>query len=325
MGKKILSEEQKNEILNLFLNTKISYKRIAKDTETSLEEVYGVISEYCKENDYKTIRRAKNGVKVEEQNSERKKEKQKKLEKTHKIEEWADKKSRKPRTEIAGVEIAQEGEEETEEQEELRWGLELSKIKRNIVNKYEYKSLEEIEDKYDREIVRIMRELDEKYKDNRELKKRKERSLRNVKEIKKWADENRRRPRRSIKGVKVAQEGEKETKQQEEVRLGQAFDHIKANIVKEYEGINITEIENEDDREIVSIMRQIEKEYGNNSNDIIQMKKRANFVQTLGNEKMGKMIINLIKTKNATEEQVKTIAEFYGVDLEKVVNNREER
>ena len=40
---------------------------------------------------------------------------------------------------------------------------------------------------------------------------------------------------------------------------------------------------------------------------------------------MKKMIINLIETKNATEEQVRTIADFYGVDLGKIVNIQEER
>ena len=37
------------------------------------------------------------------------------------------------------------------------------------------------------------------------------------------------------------------------------------------------------------------------------------------------MIVNLIKTKNATEEQIKVIADFYGVDMGKVINEKDER
>ena len=42
-------------------------------------------------------------------------------------------------------------------------------------------------------------------------------------------------------------------------------------------------------------------------------------------QKLGKMILNLIVTKKATIDQVKQIAAIYGVDLNKVMNSLDER
>ena len=242
MEANILSEEQKNKILDLFFNTKIKYAKIADVVQTSIEQVYYVIEEYCKENNYKTIRRCQNGIKFEKQTNGRKIGRQKSLKNVQEIKKWADRNKMKPRTRIEGISAAKEGEEETEEQEEIRLGQALKTVKRFIIPIYEGRKIEEIENEEDREIVRVVRMLDEKYEDNRIT------FLRNLKEKKKIKKDDEETSRRKI-----------------------------------------------------------------------------NLVQKLGNEKMGKMIINLIKTKNATQEQVKTIAEFYGVDLEKVVNSKEER
>ncbi len=327
MGKKILSEEQKNKILDMVLNTRKTYKKIADINGTSLEQVYDLIEEYCREKNYETIRRTKNGVEFGKQTDGRKRPKI--LKNVQEIQKWVEENGRKPRQKIKGVKTVKKRKKETEEQEELRLGRAFNNTRNSVMKGYEGKDLEEIKDKTDRKIVRIIREIDENYESKRQG------SLRNTQEIEKWVEENGRKPRQKIKGVKTVKKGEKETEEQEELRLGHALNHIRTFVMKGYEGKDLEEIKDKTDREMVRIIREIDENYEDNLKTYYEKlrkkekdkpaKRNVKFVQKLGNEKMGKMIINLIKTKNATEEQVKTIADFYGVDLGKIANIHEER
>lgn len=338
MEANILSEEQKNKILDMVLNTRMTYKLIARKNNIDAIQLNQIIDEYCRENNYKSFRRTEKGTifekedgtvvefarleQIETEKQSDKKVREQTLENIEDIQKWADKNGRKPRSGIKGVKIAKKGEKETKEQEELRLGVEFNNSRR-ISNKYKGKKIENIEDETDRKIVKIIRELDEKYKDRRKARKR---ILKKLQETESWADNKGRKPRTTIKGVKLAKEGEVETEEQKELRMGMNLGNAR-RIVNKYEGKELEEIEDEDDKDIVKIVRALDAKYEKNKGwkKKKTSERKLNFVQTLGNEKMGKMIINLIKTKNATEEQVKTIAEFYGVDLEKVVNNREER
>ena len=338
MGAKLLTQEQKNKILDMVLNTRMTYKLIARKNNIDAIQLNQIIDEYCRENNYKSFRRIEKGIifekedgtvvefarieQIETEKQSDKKVREQTLENIEDIQKWADKNGRKPRSAIKGVKIVKKGEKETKEQEELRMGTALNNTRR-IAYKYKGKKLQEIEDETDREIVKIYRELEETYKDRRKARKR---ILKKLQGIECWADNKRRKPRTTIKGVKLAKEGEVETEEQEELRLGMTLNNAR-RIVNKYEGKELEEIEDEDDKSIVRIVRTLDAKY--EKNEGWKKKKtsgrKLNFVQTLGNEKMGKMIINLIKTKNATQEQVKTIAEFYGVDLEKIVNSKEER
>ncbi len=338
MGAKLLTQEQKNKIIDMVLNTRMTYKLIARKNNIDAIQLNQIIDEYCRENNYKSFRRTEKGTifekedgtvvefarieQIETEKQSDKKVREQTLENIEDIQKWADKNGRKPRSAIKGVKIAKKGEKETKEQEELRMGTVLNNTRR-ITYKYKGKKLEEIEDEKDREIVKIYRELEETYKDRRKARKR---ILKKLQETECWADNKRRKPRTTIKGVKLAKEGEVETEEQKELRMGMNLGNAR-RIVNKYEGKELEEIEDEDDKDIVKIVKTLDDKYEKNKGwkKKKTSERKLNLVQTLGNEKMGRMIINLIKTKNATEEQVKTIAEFYGVDLEKVVNNREER
>lgn len=127
----------------------------------------------------------------------------------------------------------------------------------------------------------------------------------------------------------AAKEGEKETEEQLELRLGRRLSRIKSK----YKSIFLKDIKDKEIRDIVRRVRAIYKKYdkekleNENKKEIKEEKtdKRTYYVQKLGNKNMSKMIINLIKTKNATEDQIKQIAEFYGVKLENIKNIKEER
>jgi len=102
-------------------------------------------------------------------------------------------------------------------QEEARLGYTLNTIIHNIMEKYGSIELGKIEDEEDREIVQIIREINIRYGKNRTA------SLLNAREIEDWVEENGRKPRKQIKGIKTTQNIEEETEEQRELRLGKAL------------------------------------------------------------------------------------------------------
>ena len=99
-------------------------------------------------------------------------------------------------------------------------------------------------------------------------------------------------------------------KEQEELRWGRALNYIRYYIIKEYEGKKLEEIEDETDREIVKIIRQLNKKYEkvlNDEENIVQIekkedklesgKKNVRFVKKLGNEKLNKTKVFPRRTK----------------------------
>ncbi|MBO5349804.1 MAG: DEAD/DEAH box helicase family protein [Clostridia bacterium] len=130
---------------------------------------------------------------------------------------------------------------------EKRLGGALSEIRKKI-KPYEGKELEDIADQEDREIVKIIRKLDEEYGLGE--------SLKNALQIENWCREtflyreiwDRRLPRGNAKD-------------ETEKRLGKALWSIRQKI-KPYEGKELYEISNQEDREIVKIIRKLDEEYG---------------------------------------------------------------
>ena len=142
-----ITEEQKNNILEECLNTKRTYRVIARENRVNYEDVIAIIEEYCQNGD--VFKRT--------------------MEKITEIEEWCKENERKPRGSILGVKVARKGEPETEEQKEIRLGRTLSTIRCTVLKRYEGKNLEEIENKGDRKIVERIRDLEEKCKSSEKI------------------------------------------------------------------------------------------------------------------------------------------------------------
>ena len=126
-------------------------------------------------------------------------------------------------------------------------GDKLSKIRAKI-KKYEGKAIEKIENEEDRKIVRIIRKLDKEYGlgDN----------LKNALEIREWCKKN--IWEKKIWEKKLPSRGSKD---EYEKSLAMKLKHIRY-VIKQYDGIPIEEIGNDEDRKIVEIVRSLDEEYG---------------------------------------------------------------
>ena len=169
------------------------------------------------------------------------------------IEEWCKEQfegkpeysRRTPRSDIGGISAAKEGEEETEEQRELRLGKALKKFKQNTSwkNYQEGKekglSREEIKQEYGMREGEIA--LVERYERVIEEYNYGDLNIQadNIIKIEKWCKEqfegkpeySRRIPRRNIEGIEAAKEGEEKTEEQRELRLGNALRKFKQSTI----------------------------------------------------------------------------------------------
>ena len=145
---------------------------------------------------------------------------------------------------------------------EKQLGQKLSAIRRYKLKQYEGKELEEIEDEEDRRIAETIRRLDKEYGMGP--------SLKNALEIEEWC--------------KSTLEGKKEwerrlpnsnAKEAYEKQLGQKLSAIRQRKLKQYEGKELEEIEDEEDRKIAEIIRRLDKEYKISLADKRNMKKNA--------------------------------------------------
>ena len=173
------------------------------------------------------------------------------------IEKWCEEKfegkpkymRKTPRASINKIKVAKKGEQETEEQRELRFGIALSEFKTSYIwkkyqeGKEQGLNIEEIKQKYgmrEGEIALVERyeKVIEEY-DYGKLNA----NANNIIEIEEWCKEkfegkpeySRRLPKK-IQGIRAAEEGEKETEEQRENRLGHALNNFKqSDIWKNYQ------------------------------------------------------------------------------------------
>ena len=173
------------------------------------------------------------------------------------IEKWCEEKfegkpkymRKTPRASINKIKVAKKGEQETEEQRELRLGIALSEFKTSYIwkkyqeGKEQGLNIEEIKQKYgmrEGEIALVERyeKVIEEY-DYGKLNA----NANNIIEIEEWCKEkfegkpeySRRLPKK-IQGIRAAEEGEKETEEQREKRLGHALNNFKqSDIWKNYQ------------------------------------------------------------------------------------------
>jgi hypothetical protein len=132
---------------------------------------------------------------------------------------------------------------------ESNLGTKLCSIRKNVLRKYEGQKLEEIENEEDRRIVEIVKDLDREYGLGL--------SLKNALEIENWCKEN-----FGDKPIWERKLPKSKSKDKYEKNLGQKLDTIRQNVLKKYEGKKLEEIENEEDRRIVEIIKELGREYG---------------------------------------------------------------
>jgi len=150
---------------------------------------------------------------------------------------------RTPRSAIKGIMAVKEGEEETEEQREVRLGNALGIFKQQSTIWKNYQegkekglSREEIKQEYGmREGEIALVERYERIIEEYDL----DTNLKNIMEIEEWCKEqfegkpeySRRTPRTHIKGIRAVKEGEEETEEQRELRLGHVLGKFKQSTI----------------------------------------------------------------------------------------------
>ena len=133
------------------------------------------------------------------------------------------------------------------DEEEKKLGKVLGSL-RTKIKEYEGKDIEEIENEEDRRVVEIIRRIDNEFGLGD--------SLKNAMKIENWCKVN-----YGDKEIWDRKLPSRVAKDEEEKKLGEALKGVRKKI-KEYEGKDIEEIENEEDRRVVEIIRRIDNEFG---------------------------------------------------------------
>jgi len=213
------------------------------------------------------------------------------LKNAKKIKEWCEREENKrlPKR-LEKVRINPEKATE-EEKEEYELSIKLNGMKICIINKYKKMSIEEIDNENHKGIVSIVRELENKYREESGY-------LKNARKIEKWCEENKRLPKymRKLrnKSIKATEE------EKEEYELATRLKIIKGRIINRYEEIDAEEIDNEDHKKIVSIVRELENKYREESGFL---KNARELEQWCKENKRLPVMISKGKTEEATEEE----------------------
>ena len=133
-----------------------------------------------------------------------------------------------------------------ENEEEKKFGQALRTI-RNKMNQYEGQEIANIPNREDREILEILERLYKEYGLGE--------SLKNVLKIEKWCKE-----KYGEKEIYERRLPNRRSSNEEEKKIGQALVNIRVKM-KQYEGQEIADIQNEEDRKIYEILERLDKEY----------------------------------------------------------------
>ncbi|MBO4293203.1 MAG: DEAD/DEAH box helicase family protein [Clostridia bacterium] len=139
----------------------------------------------------------------------------------------------------------------SEDEEEKRLGIALGTIRIRI-KQYEGIPIEQIEDEDDRKITEIIERLDREYAFGRNQTHN---SLGNALEIENWCEEKFKDKKPWERRLPTG-----ESKDEEEKRLGKALKDLRKKL-KQYEGIPIEQIEDDDARKIAEILEELDREY----------------------------------------------------------------
>ena len=223
---------------------------------------------------------------------------------------------RTPRKNIGGIKAAKEGEEETEEQIELRLGKALNKFKQSTIwkNYQEGKekglSREKIKQEYGMREGEIA--LVERYERVIEEYNYGDLNIQadNIIKIEKWCKEqfegkpeySRRTPISKIKGIIAAKEGEEETEEQRELRLGTALNSFKqkSTIWKNYQ----------EGKEKGLSREKIKQEYGMREGEIALVERYERVIEEYDYGNLNIQADNIIKIEKWCKEQFEGKPEY---------------
>lgn len=140
------------------------------------------------------------------------------------------------------------------DKEELDLSRKLKELRHEITSKYINVPIEEIKDEEHREIVEIVRFLEENYMPVELIGND---AISRIEKIKKWCEESfkdkPREERRLPSGT---------AKDEEEKKLGTALNNFRNSVMNKYKEKTLDEIEDENHKKIVEIIRYLDKEYG---------------------------------------------------------------
>jgi hypothetical protein len=140
----------------------------------------------------------------------------------------------------------------SEDEEEKRLGIALNTLRKKL-KQYNGKQLEKVENEDDRKILEIVENLDEEYAFGINQVHN---NLGKILKIEKWCKEN-----FKDKPLWERRLPNKRGENEEEKRIGNVLANLKNKKLKQYNGKQIEEVENEDDRKILEIVRKLEEEY----------------------------------------------------------------
>ncbi len=135
-----------------------------------------------------------------------------------------------------------------ENEEEKKLGQALNSIRSKIMKQYEGQEIADIKNEEDRKILEIINRLDKEYGLGE--------SLKNALKIEKWCKE-----KYGEKDIYERRLPNKRAENEEEKKLGSALQNIRTKM-KQYEGQEIADIPNEEDREVFEIIEKLDKGYG---------------------------------------------------------------
>ena len=134
----------------------------------------------------------------------------------------------------------------SKDEEEKKLGDALSTLRKKM-KKYEGQEISNIQNKEDREIFEIIERLDKEYGLGE--------SLKNALKIEEWCKE-----KFGEKEIYERRLPSKSSKDEEEKKLGQALHNLRTKMRK-YEGQEIADIQNEEDRKILEVIDRLDREY----------------------------------------------------------------
>ena len=205
---------------------------------------------------------------------------------------------------------------ESKDEEEKKLGKALATIRQRM-KQYKGQDIENIANKEDRQILEILERIDKEYGLGK--------SLKNALKIENWCKEN--YGKKEIWERKLPRAYSKD---EEEKKLGSALVTIRKKM-KQYEGQEIENITNEEDRQILEILERIDKEYG-----LGESLKNALKIENWCKEKYGKKEIWKRKLPSSTskdEEEKKLgrdlanirkkMKQYEGQDIENITNKED--
>ena len=209
----------------------------------------------------------------------------------------------------------------SKDSDEKRLGIALKSIRQIILKQYEGKELEEIGNEEDRKIAKIIRRLDAEYRINP--------SLKNALEIENWCKENFRD--KEIWDRKLPSAASKDS---DEKRLGSALSAIRQIILKQYEGKELEEIGNGEDRKIAEIIRRLDAEYRINPylKNALEIEKWCK--ENFGDKEIWDRSLPRITSKDEEEKRLsnalkkirtKILKQYEGKKLEEIENEEDKK